>query len=75
MAFENRSILELSAIARAGGGFKTNARARSVLELQSLAKAAVEGGAHITLTDLNARSILELSSIATAGRGHVSFED
>lgn len=74
MSFAGRSTLDLTGIARAGGGIVLDAAGRSTLDLTGIARAAKEGNAQVTFRGLNGRSTLDLVGIARAGAGHVVFE-
>ncbi|WLI44437.1 hypothetical protein PSH84_23280 [Pseudomonas beijingensis] len=64
---------ELVAILTAGAALQLSAKAKHQHELVSLAAAALQGGSHLTLSDVSMKHQHELISIATAGIGHVTF--
>lgn len=75
MQLSTKSQLELVAILSAGGSLELSAGSRAQIELIAIARAARDGGVHLTLSGLSAKSQLDLIAIATAGKGHVTFRD
>lgn len=62
----NKSVGDLIAIARAGGGFELSANDYTPDELAAVANKLVNG-ARLTLRDANSLEIKELTSIAQSG--------
>lgn len=70
----NKSVVELQAIASAGGGIILDATYLSAVDLQGIASAAKRGQATIIMKNITMKSSIELQGIASAGGGYVIFD-
>ena len=75
MALDAKPTSELIQIAAAGGGFRLNAKTRSIADLVQIAAAAKNGGATVIFAGISARRTTDLVQIGAAGKGAVIFED
>jgi hypothetical protein len=70
---KRRQTIELVRIAAAGGGFRLDAKIRTIDELVQIAAAASNSGARLEFQGMQTRTTDELVRIAAAGRGAVVF--
>lgn len=75
MAIKTMKTSDLVQLAAAGGGFTISAQGRPVSDLVTIAAAASNKGARLTITGVAGRMVAELVQIAAAGKGCVVFED
>jgi len=67
------AIDDLAKLSKAGGGFSVSASTYTVDDLRRIARAASEGNARITVTNINL-TIEDLIRIGRAGKGSVFFD-
>lgn len=68
-------MIELTSLAKTGGGFRIDASKRTTTDLIQIAAAAKEGGARVFFAGMSTRSGDELLEIARVAAGRVVFED